>query len=379
MASPLGYVYSRADALKRRLYDMITNPADYASMLGGRIQEGAANRESMMNQAFGDPNNPLKVTNPQALAQLTDMIMSGEMGFAPAGITAFHGSPYLFKQFDPMKKGSGEGAQAFGVGAGYTASARPVAEGYAQAISRSKLGSEGEPTFGEFRQMVGKQPIEDYYAMLDRQAAKLRGPAADDAYAKLDIVERLGLGSNAPDIKQYVQDAGYSKSVQNWVEKELIPQYKPAGYLYKGDIPDEILPKFLDWDKPLQNQPQEFTSSLNIRVEKNPDPLPGEKWVVQTDLGSVNAFNTKKQADAYIQSVTGGEIYQNLSLSIGPGNLSAKLDELGIRGIRYLDQGSRGTGAGTSNFVPFRPEDFKIQEINDIPIEDYITKGLLAP
>jgi hypothetical protein len=66
---------------------MITNPADYASMLGGRIQEGAANRESMMTQAFGDPNNPLKVTNQQALAQLTDMIMSGELGFAQAGIT----------------------------------------------------------------------------------------------------------------------------------------------------------------------------------------------------------------------------------------------------------------------------------------------------
>jgi len=31
------------------------------------------------------------------------------------------------------------------------------------------------------------------------------------------------------------------------------------------------------------------------------------------------------------------------------------LREAGIPGIRYLDQGSRGTGSGTSNYVVFDP------------------------
>lgn len=87
MAEALAPVFSRVDALKRRLYDMITNPRDYASMLGGRVQEAAAEREAVQQQAFGNPQNPLQVTNPQALNQLTNMIMAGEMGFAPAGIT----------------------------------------------------------------------------------------------------------------------------------------------------------------------------------------------------------------------------------------------------------------------------------------------------
>lgn len=87
MASPLGYVYSRADALKRQLYDMITNPRDYASMLGGRIVEGGQEREALMNQAFADPTNPLKITNEKALAALTDKIMQGEMGITPPGAT----------------------------------------------------------------------------------------------------------------------------------------------------------------------------------------------------------------------------------------------------------------------------------------------------
>lgn len=58
---------------------------DYARGLGQKIIQGGQEREALMNQAF-DPDNPLKVKDPQALAKLTDMIMSGEIGFAPAGV-----------------------------------------------------------------------------------------------------------------------------------------------------------------------------------------------------------------------------------------------------------------------------------------------------
>ena len=130
MASPLGTAFSRVDALKRQLYDMITNPRDAAAMLGGRIVESGQQAQALQEQTFGDPNRPFRVTDPQAMARLTDMLMAGPMGFAPAGITAYHGSPHLFRQFDPSRVGTGEGAQAYGVGAGYTAETRPVAETY---------------------------------------------------------------------------------------------------------------------------------------------------------------------------------------------------------------------------------------------------------
>lgn len=94
MAEALAPVFSRIDALKRQLYDMITNPRDYASMLGGRVMESAAQREAVQQQAFANPQNPLQITNPQALNQLTNMIMAGEMGFAPAGIV----SPVIARQ-----------------------------------------------------------------------------------------------------------------------------------------------------------------------------------------------------------------------------------------------------------------------------------------
>lgn len=84
--TPLASGLSRIDALKRQLYDMITNPRDYASMVGGRIQEGAANYQALQDQAF-NPDRPTQIANPQALSQLTDMIMANQMAFAPVGMT----------------------------------------------------------------------------------------------------------------------------------------------------------------------------------------------------------------------------------------------------------------------------------------------------
>jgi hypothetical protein len=87
MAERLQPVLSRIDALKRQLYDALTNPRDYASMLGGRIQESGQAAKQLQGQAFADPRQPFKVTNEAALRQLTDMMMAGPLGFAPAGIT----------------------------------------------------------------------------------------------------------------------------------------------------------------------------------------------------------------------------------------------------------------------------------------------------
>lgn len=88
MANPLGTVFSRADALKRQLYDMLSNPRDYASMVAGRTQEAAQAADALQKMAFADPQNPLKITNPQALNQLTQMITSGPLGFAPMGMVS---------------------------------------------------------------------------------------------------------------------------------------------------------------------------------------------------------------------------------------------------------------------------------------------------
>ena len=115
------------------------------------------------------------------------------------------------------------------------------------------------------------------------------------------------------------------------------------------------------------------------------DPTSTSPWLMETTDGNGTKFFglTQKDVDRMFGSkdakdLTGEQIYARLTQDQGSQQAaSSYLDSIGVRGIRYLDQVSRGEGKGTSNFVPFRSEDFKIQEINDIPIEDYIAKGLL--
>lgn len=61
---------------------------DRAIAAGQRIGQSGQEAIALQNQIFGDPNRPLRVTDPEALRRFTDMIMGGPLGFAPAGIVA---------------------------------------------------------------------------------------------------------------------------------------------------------------------------------------------------------------------------------------------------------------------------------------------------
>lgn len=344
MAEALAPLLSRIDALKRQLYDAITNPGDYASMVAGRTQEAARAAQALQAQAFANPQNPLQITDPQALNQLTNMIMSGPLGFAPAGITAYHGSPYLFSQFDRARVGTGEGAQAYGVGAGYTSEGRPVAESYRASIAAQKQRA-GED--------MGNVTIKGKPVNWDKPeevAAFELARHAGDRQAAADFHARTFMGG---------EDNPAVKLLRS--NKEL-PKVDLPGYLYKGDIPDEILPKFLDWDKPFKEQTPEVKQAIDKYWKDN----------------NIYGDPTKLSGAGIYDSVV-AHLFGDAGRAGAQKAASEALDSIGIRGIRYLDQGSRGEGKGTSNFVPFRPEDYKIQEINDIPIEDWISKGLLGP
>ncbi|NDF04802.1 MAG: hypothetical protein EB068_06820, partial [Betaproteobacteria bacterium] len=141
--------------------------------------------------------------------------------------------------------GTGEGAQAYGVGAGYTAEARPVAEGYRFATTKDRYATqEGvfEPSILEnlnVRATLRKDGLDKAieiakkYSVPDTDYPEAAAKAARD----LSILERL-------------KQSGGIQPME--------------GYLYKGDIPDETLPKFLDWDKPLSEQSKEVKDALDI-------------------------------------------------------------------------------------------------------------------
>lgn len=328
MAGLLADIFSGADSIKRRVKDAVANPFDYGQQVLGQTKQNLLNIQDLQDRAF-DPKRPTKVADQQAFNQLTDAYMNGVLGFAPAGVTVWHGSPYLFNKLDPSKRGTGEGAQAYGVGAGYTAEARPVAERYRRAT-------------------MGGQDMAGQIAATHLELYK----TPDRAISALES----GL---TPNITKEARDVT-GKAI------DLIKQGQAnTGFLYKGDIPDENIHKFLDWDRPISQQSQEIQN------------IAKQFGVLTTPSGLKEA----RGSDLY-KAIAGAKAKPPYDTSKEWSNYKDATDylqEAGVSGIRYLDQGSRAEGKGTSNFVPFRPEDFKILEINDKPIEDWISKGLLAP
>lgn len=239
------------------------------------------------------------------------MVRSG--GILP--MDTWHGSPHRFPptknnplgEFDPMKIGTGEGAQAYGVGAGYLAESKDVAKGY-------------QP-----RDMANEEGLLKLYS-----AAEKRGD-----YSAMEVLENAMLHKSPNELRGIHGNAG--EKVIRQIEK--IP--RTVGSLYKVDLPDEQIAKMLDWDKPLSEQAE----SVQKALQSSDHPM--VKYVLEKS----------KENPAYGA--------QDLLMRMaGTKNDSAEasqhLRELGIPGIRYLDQGSRTAGEGTSNFVVFDPKHMNI-------------------
>lgn len=198
-----------------------------------------------------------------------------------ANLMAYHGTPYNIDRFDPKKIGTGEGAQSYGYGL-YFAESPNVAKKYAAQLS-TPIGPLGD-------------------------AAKYwRENGGDAAY------------------RAFAKDAGLETAEIERVSAAI----KSAGNLYTVDIPDEMISRMIDWDKPLDKQPEVYE-----RIKPLLDPM-------------ARAYGTGALA------TKAGEQLQRLGREMGQEKLSERLRELGIPGIRYLDQGSRGTGEGTRNIVVF--------------------------
>jgi hypothetical protein len=128
----------------------------------------------------------------------------------------------------------------------------------------------------------------------------------------------------------------------------------------------------LDWDKPLSEQkhiwdklPQNIKNSIDDALENN------------GRVSMSDALSDYKGKHLY-QALGHHEVHESLPPQIGASDwfkgdtspaqhTSAFLESLGIPGVRYLDQTSRKTGQGTSNFVVFKPETVEILEKNGIP------------
>ena len=126
-------------------------------------------------------------------------------------------------------------------------------------------------------------------------------------------------------------------------------------FSYKVDIPDEAIPRMLDWDKPLSQQSKEVqTAILATRNKLPPNAI--------DDMGG-------DLAPLYDMQQTPGDFLGTMASIGGRQDFGEKLlKESGIPGIRYLDGGSRGAGTGTYNYVLFDDQLPRILERNGVPM-----------
>jgi hypothetical protein len=287
---------------------------------GQAILEGHERNKALQAQAFANPNRPFQVTNQQAMTELGDRMLAGPLSVAPVGMIAYHGTPHLIKdKFDISKVGTGEGAQAYGHGM-YFAENPAVAKQYADELGAT-IGVNGKPLFdkGKIVGTTGNKEIDDY----------LVANLGNVDLAKNNILNdiREVKATNPDAVKHY-------KNLLIDLDKHKILN-EQKGNLYKVDIPDEFIPKMIDWDKPLKQQPKDI-----------------QEWFEKINPSGAKYKNTGQFLRPYLQDK----------------KYVPELEQMGYKGIRYLDNTSRDAGKGTSNFVVFDPSDVKLLERNNQPI-----------
>jgi hypothetical protein len=315
---------SPADVASMTHYPAGPNPAkpiiDAVKAFASGGLQGVANVQGMSTPAWSRRLGSI-LTSPEANAALGIMTPVGTKG-----ITAFHGSPHDFDAFDISKIGSGEGAQAYGHGL-YFAESERVAQDYRDKLSDNnfRIQSPDGDSFG-------------HKELADAVRMETNPSLADDAregwdWAFRNFAEQSGKFNIHPG-KSAEFHQGYDSAKGLLQEHGFVPV--EPGRMYQVSINADP-EHFLDWDKPLSEQSPHVRSILG-------------------NLGIKETVPTERYGDLPLYGQHVSDRIANDVLPLGQAteeNITKTLRAAGIPGIKYLDQGSRGAGNGTRNYVVF--------------------------
>jgi hypothetical protein len=286
-------------------------------------RERIAGRERLMRDQI-PTREPKKPAQPPAV-QPASLPEPDVIPRPPGGATAYHGSAYAFEEFRNESIGSGEGAQTFGFGH-YFASNRDVAEFYRDKIG----GQEVRVTFNGETFDAATHP--DYAT---RIAAEKIGENKSINSAIASAVE---------DWRRNIERGSREVAAEYDRAADIMERWRTAGAkiekISKGELHEVTLKpspdEYLDWDKNMSEQ----------------------SGIVQ------DAY----RAFGIVGAVTGEDAYRKLSVARGSKRAASELLlSKGVKGIRYLDQGSRESGKGTSNYVIFDPSDIVKRRAPETP------------
>ena len=286
------------------------NPSAAAQAAWQGLKQSAGEAVSSpfnLGQAVGANVN----INPRKLAAMLESPAVREL-------TAYHGTPNRYEptesnplgEFDASKIGTGEGAQVYGHGI-YLAEERKTAEGYATTLAN--------------RDATNQNRL-NAHANAQRLANVAGNPefAADDIRFVLEVNPDHPQKTLLTDTLKLLETGDYKKPLSN------------TGHVLTVDLPDEMIDRMLDWDKPFLDQSQ---AVKDLAKSKLPP-------------GVYQGLLTQRTGDLVeALAVYGG----------GKAKASELLRQAGIPGIKYLDAGSRAGEKGTRNFVVFPGEEKKVK------------------
>lgn len=270
---------------------------------------------------------------------------------ASFSIRAMHVSPHKFRKFSTDFMGSGEGAQAYGWGL-YFMTNEDINKHYWRQFKKV-----GNKTYYDEGVEISKDEMLDILTRhfsfsfdkkvatsLARHLTNSASPSLADAVA--DMKENAHRWCDNYDEERDLRNALDSIIEFGDLDFKADVSY-PSNYRVELNVDDSNL---LMWD---ENISKEMATKF---VESNPQL---RDYVKRNLLGS---------------GISGHEFYFYLWKGLLPDSESEQdaqkkasllLLKHGIKGIKYLDGGSRAAGEGTYNYVIFSGDDIKITEVNE--------------
>lgn len=342
-----------ADVVQRMQSEMTYEPR---TVRGSAGLAGLGAAVEPMNKIIEAPGRMIGREAP-ATGALTTAALGTFMPFrrvTPRRMTAYHGSPHDFDEFDIAHINSGEGAQAFAHGL-YYAERPEVAAGYRDNLSGTEL------RIGNDRPL-NNAPGEAS-GFLRAHGGNITN--ALDEIENYSIPNTLKIIDQTPMLKQRtsfnrrLEDLYNSRDyLQRLKDEGAEVKLKTDGKLYTVDIPHSDY--LLDWDKPLKGQPKAVRDAVVRGMRRH-------KW-------------SKDKISDVMETATGQQAMQYLMPSGDKAEVAQTLRKFGVPGVKYFDRFSRRDGEGTSNYVIFHHDDVvtKHKEARGGLVDAYAHGGKVA-
>lgn len=387
LGQALNYIDSRKRAVGNQIMGLLGNPVDQINQWLGQGADWSRGVEANAR----DAQSVVPGVRQEGWSNMANTLLNSGGILAP---TVYHGTPHQFSRYDLSKIGTGEGAQAYGHGI-YFAENPAVAKQYADALSQGRNAViEGSGTKAEIPAWLATSIEQNG---ID-SAIKDWSQRVKDAAAELKTSQQPWLVQEKMQGLQSTLDA--LKKIKDAPTKNIV---RP-NHLLQQELPDEVLPRMLQWDKPLSEQPEAvqkafqslgFDTGSTKFADNNAWHKAASKYLrsaeasklVNSDLYAAENIYAARKAwnrgpdsmKEYLDGPDGGWLRGVLTgakggdmsggtalgklmdknggygamIGQGGGQMAAaeKLRSLGIPGLSYLDAGSRSGGKGTMNHV----------------------------